>query len=999
MRLVALRTTRNALSPQKGDLDKSIAHLTEAVFLPFQPSRTVVHMFFQLAIVLLSRFKGFKQPEDVKSSLKYFRFLQINFHPLEAFDIPHDRLTSHLVQALAFNLSHLILGFGDEMQDLEVMAALSHGLLSSSSDISMSDLFSAIIAFSTAAGMIAYQQAEHTKLPLEQVIQVLREAERIVPNSRPDSIVFLALASCLTHRFREAHVMNDYEEAIAIAHKIVAGHSPGDSLTESQINAMRLIKLLVVYRLDSHLIPEHLEDAIHRLRTLLSIPSLPNQDRTQLTSFLDHYVRERIRYFDASGKNSGDYSLLRRITLFGRAPVQSGVGPEDQRLREILITISNDEMTDVEAAVERGRTLLPSQHSSDPSSYLPALNFAHILRTAHERTNRLDYLNEAITAYRDLREVTALSAPKAVHFAVGQGLLVSLSVRLDLLHLRQDHEESIQLFPELVNDRSVEVFDRLKISCVWAQKARVYKHPSISTAYETTMSLLQETLVFAPTLQTQHFRLANALREQGVFPSEYASYQIEMGQFKQAVETLERGRASLWSEMRGLRTCTDQLRAAADPTLAERFAVINQDLERVTMSVAQIERTEVGDGEARNHEGMDAFGRLVLRQRRLSEERDSLITRVQSFPGLENFLKPPSFEDLNSAAAHGPVIIINQSQWSSDIIILHKDSPPSVISTPSNFHDRANGLKDELLGVRNEKGLDSNDYDLTLTSVLVDLYELVGRPVIERLRQLEVPEKSRVWWCPTDAFCSLPLHAMGPIPSDDRDGVYFMDLYITSYTPTLSALIESRKPGLQPKTPDKPSLFLMAQPETLPGAWGEIDVLQAVGAPVTTLVSQKATPNTVVASRREHRFVHFVCHGLLETGKPFDASFELHGANLTLLEIVRSQLPAAEFAFLSACHTAELTEDSIADEGLHLAAAMQFCGFRSVIGTLWAMADTDGADLSKHFYKPIFSESTGQRKVPYYERSARALQSAVKKLRKKRGITLERWVNFVHYGA
>lgn len=52
-----------------------------------------------------------------------------------------------------------------------------------------------------------------------------------------------------------------------------------------------------------------------------------------------------------------------------------------------------------------------------------------------------------------------------------------------------------------------------------------------------------------------------------------------------------------------------------------------------------------------------------------------------------------------------------------------------------------------------------------------------------------------------------------------------------------------------------------------------------------------------------------------------------------LLDIVRRQLPSAEFAFLSACHTAELAEESLADEVLHLAAAMQFCGFRSVVGT------------------------------------------------------------------
>jgi hypothetical protein len=64
---------------------------------------------------------------------------------------------------------------------------------------------------------------------------------------------------------------------------------------------------------------------------------------------------------------------------------------------------------------------------------------------------------------------------------------------------------------------------------------------------------------------------------------------------------------------------------------------------------------------------------------------------------------------------------------------------------------------------------------------------------------------------------------------------------------------------------------------------------------------------------------------------------------------------------------------------------------------MWAMVDEDGQELAKNFYKALFSESRGDQ--PYHERSAKALRFAVKKLRKKRGITLERWVNFVHYGA
>ena len=181
-------------------------------------------------------------------------------------------------------------------------------------------------------------------------------------------------------------------------------------------------------------------------------------------------------------------------------------------------------------------------------------------------------------------------------------------------------------------------------------------------------------------------------------------------------------------------------------------------------------------------------------------------------------------------------------------------------------------------------------------------------------------------------------------------------------------------------------------------AFPEIWLVRRLNDKVTTLMGNHATPPAVVESLQHHRFAHFVCHGILEREKPFQASFKLsNGLRLTLLEIVRSRLPDAEFAFLSTCHTAELTEGSIADEGLHLTVAVQYCGFRSVVGTMWAMADEDGGDLAGHFYKSMFSSNDAS--VPYYERSARSLRDAVRSLRRKKGLPIERWVNFVHYGA
>jgi hypothetical protein len=46
--------------------------------------------------------------------------------------------------------------------------------------------------------------------------------------------------------------------------------------------------------------------------------------------------------------------------------------------------------------------------------------------------------------------------------------------------------------------------------------------------------------------------------------------------------------------------------------------------------------------------------------------------------------------------------------------------------------------------------------------------------------------------------------------------------------------------------------------------------------------------------------------------------------------------------------------------------------------------DEDSRDLAKHIYKALLSNSRREQGVPYYERSTKALQGAVKKLRRKR---------------
>jgi CHAT domain-containing protein len=79
--------------------------------------------------------------------------------------------------------------------------------------------------------------------------------------------------------------------------------------------------------------------------------------------------------------------------------------------------------------------------------------------------------------------------------------------------------------------------------------------------------------------------------------------------------------------------------------------------------------------------------------------------------------------------------------------------------------------------------------------------------------------------------------------------------------------------------------------------------------------------------------LHLACHGMQDSD-PLQSSFTLGDGNLSIEHIMELNLPHAVLAYLSACHTAKGSQNQ-PDQSVHLAASMLFCGFRSVIGTMW----------------------------------------------------------------
>ena len=92
--------------------------------------------------------------------------------------------------------------------------------------------------------------------------------------------------------------------------------------------------------------------------------------------------------------------------------------------------------------------------------------------------------------------------------------------------------------------------------------------------------------------------------------------------------------------------------------------------------------------------------------------------------------------------------------------------------------------------------------------------------------------------------------------------------------------------------------------------------------------------------------MHIACHGILNRKGPFESAFALRDGKFSTQYIIQSDLRKPELADLSAYHTTVGDEESL-DEAIHLASAMQFAGFRSVIGTMWAVADTETNEVTR----------------------------------------------------
>jgi CHAT domain-containing protein len=170
------------------------------------------------------------------------------------------------------------------------------------------------------------------------------------------------------------------------------------------------------------------------------------------------------------------------------------------------------------------------------------------------------------------------------------------------------------------------------------------------------------------------------------------------------------------------------------------------------------------------------------------------------------------------------------------------------------------------------------------------------------------------------------------------------DFVVSSYTPTLTTLLRAQR-TLVPLNRRELSLALVAEKqaedstlEIIAGVDREVEHVAGVAkARNVKIVHQQTGSTTVVdtaAAMQTANIVHLACHGIQDVGDATQSGFGLGDGRLTIKKLMELKLDDAFLAFLSACSTAKGDEDQ-PDQAMHLASAMLFSGFKSVVASMW----------------------------------------------------------------
>ncbi|KAG2356014.1 CHAT domain-containing protein [Suillus spraguei] len=774
---------------------------------------------------------------------------------------------------------------------------------------------------------------------IDMSIQLGREAVSLCPEGHDGRDDYLNnLATSLVFRFDHHGKADDLDEAISLYEEVLCpvGHEYRD------ISLHNLGGILIA-RFEKHGDIDDITQAVSILREALTLrpPEHPYRDKT--LNSLAHALNIRYDQSDVSG--------------------------------------------DINEAIDCHRESLRLKRLDDPERHKTLHNLSSALCSRFTHTQENEDVEEAITLCQESLAGLSLLHPSR-YFSYIRLQEAYLS-RYRILHEPADLSFAIENFRLASRHRTKGYPERIMEAHDWTVVTEQYGHESAPEAYTTFFELLDAHLATRSSPISRR-EAAAAFRDISRLPVDAASCAIRSDNLSQAVEFVEQGRGQQWSLASRLKTPVEDLESV-NPTLAHDYLELSKLVSNAAQSSATITDRAAADLAA-------------LEYRRLTRQWEAVVTQIRDIRAFSRFLLPPLYEDLQAAARHGPVIILIASQYSCSAIIVPISGDPHHVPLSITLAD-LKALKDRFTrAIREASRMNPAESRTDLIVLSRIIWDQIMSPIVDELKHvLKLKRYSRIWLCPTAAFTSIPLHAAHPFKTNpDRSKEPCLeDLYVCSYTPTLSALVRSRQLMKKRVTPSFVAIG-QGQPgkgkgKALLAVDSELELVYKL-VPATanrsTISGDAATRAGALNALEQNTWVHLACHGKQDRTQPYNSHFVMRDEHLTLLDIMERDNPHAEFAFLSACHTA-VGDETTPDEVIHLAAGLQFSGFKSVIGTLWEVDDSVAKHVVKAFYENMFKDLKDG--MMDCTKAAWALNRATHAVKKE--VPLEQRMVFVHIGV
>ncbi|KAH8822467.1 TPR-like protein [Flagelloscypha sp. PMI_526] len=720
------------------------------------------------------------------------------------------------------------------------------------------------------------------------------------------------------------------------------------------------------------------------------------------------------------------------------------------------------EMIDIDRAIAlkcQAVDLTPDGHPDKPM-YLTNLGISHHTRFKHlgemadidkaiELKRQLS--NSLLMRFEDLGEMTDID--EAIKF---QRHAVDLIPddhpnKADYLNcLGSSHHTRFKRLGEVADiDKAISVFEqsaksttgppiiRFKAARAWISALRLKEqnftsHTPGLQPQHTLINLIPE-LVWLGAPVHQRFQTIQDVV--GCSIHEAVSVAIRAHELELAVEWMEQGRSIVWSQLRQLRSPLVDLQDA-HPDLAQAFQDVQRRIEIYFI------RSDLDD---KSESASDSLEQQAQAHRRNIRKREDLLTKIRSKSGFESFLRPEKFCVLSKACLGCLVVLLTIADEQCDALVILPSSSithlsftnmsqdvvselhalwensrmtrlsnrghefPALFNAPNNIPVQKEIFLEARLCDRGEVAA---SFDLgPMSSLLADLWERIVHPIVleteNDLFDLTDDRLPHITWCPSGPLSFLPFHAAGIYSSELDDRISISDYAVSSYTPSLMALLSNPYPV---QKLGRPSILMVTQPYTpgqkpLPGTTVEAKNIMEKAAlndmqpAILHLPQSEATVSAVMKQLETHGWVHLACHGTQRFPDPMESSFALNDGALTLASLMQKSMGNAQFAFLSACQTAT-GDQTIPDEAMHLTSGMLAAGFRSVVGTMWSIQDRVAPEVAETFYATLFEEGR-KSEWKLKPEPAYALHFALKKLRDEstEDKDLMKWVPFVHYGV